>query len=84
MSHDKTRIFALHDYHDNIDKLHNAAGLILSLRGWLTFAVGGGTLDTDAVRTLLRQFGDGYARRDPAHLDEFMDLFVPDEELEVI
>lgn len=36
------------------------------------------------VRALLQQFQDGYAARDPARLDAFMELFVPTEELEII
>jgi len=36
------------------------------------------------VRAVLQQFQDGYTRRDIEALDEFMGLFVPEEELEVI
>jgi len=36
------------------------------------------------VRTVLQQFQDGYTKRDTEALDEFMELFVPEEELEVI
>jgi hypothetical protein len=37
-----------------------------------------------AVRDVFRKFQEGYARRDPATLDEFMELFIPGEELEVV
>ena len=36
------------------------------------------------VRTLLARFQEGYARRDQTYLDEFMELFVSGDELEVI
>lgn len=38
----------------------------------------------EEVRALLQKFQDGYAERDPANVDEFMELFAPDEGLEVI
>jgi hypothetical protein len=41
-------------------------------------------METDEVRALLHRFQEGYTRRDPAGLDEFMELFVPGGELEVI
>jgi hypothetical protein len=36
------------------------------------------------VRGVLRAFQEGYTRRDAAAVDAFMDLFVPDDDLEVI
>ena len=39
---------------------------------------------TDEVRALLGKFQDGYTERDPANLDTCMELFGPDNELEVI
>lgn len=41
-------------------------------------------MDSNQVRALLQKFQDGYAQRDLAELDEFMELFIPDDELEVI
>ena len=41
-------------------------------------------MDSNQVRALLQEFQDGYAQRDLAKLDEFMELFTPDDELEVI
>ena len=41
-------------------------------------------MQTDPIRALLQKFQDGYTRRDPAHLDEFMQLFIDRDELEVI
>jgi len=38
----------------------------------------------DAVRTLLRRFQEGYARRDLQRLDAFMELFSSRDDLEVI
>jgi len=38
----------------------------------------------DQVRILLQKFQDGYDQRDLTKLDEFMALFAPDDELEVI
>ena len=40
--------------------------------------------DLQAVRTVLRQFQDGYERRDPAILQDFRKLFADDQALEVI
>ena len=40
--------------------------------------------DHDQILALLQKFQDGYSQRDPAYLDPFMELFGPDEELEVI
>ncbi len=37
-----------------------------------------------AVREVLRKFQEGYALRDLARLDEFMELFIPGDEIEVI
>lgn len=37
-----------------------------------------------AVRDVLEKFQEGYTRRDPGQIDDFMQLFVPDEDLEVI
>lgn len=39
---------------------------------------------TDDVRSTLQAFQDGYAARDFDRLDEFMDLFVQDEGIELI
>lgn len=39
---------------------------------------------TKAVRATLQAFQDGYSARDFDRLDEFMDLFVPDESIELI
>jgi len=36
------------------------------------------------VRTVLQKFQDGYAARDLARLDEFMQLFVQDDSIEMI
>ncbi len=36
------------------------------------------------VRSLLQAFQDGYTARDAAKLDQFMELFGPDESLEVV
>ena len=41
-------------------------------------------MDSNQVRALLQKFQDGYALRDLTKLDEFMELFTPDDELEVI
>jgi len=41
-------------------------------------------METKEVRTILAKFQEGYTRRDPSHLDEFMELFVAGKELEVI
>lgn len=41
-------------------------------------------LRVEQVRRLLQAFQDGYAARDPAQLDAFMELFVDDGQLEVI
>jgi len=38
----------------------------------------------EEVRSLLQKFQDGYTARDLSKVDEFMDLFGPDEDLEVI
>ena len=43
-----------------------------------------GTRDAAEVRALLQRFQDGYTARNPEALDDFMDLFVSGEELEVI
>ncbi len=40
--------------------------------------------DTGAVRAMLQRFQDGYSARNAGALDSFMELFVPDEDLEVI
>jgi hypothetical protein len=40
--------------------------------------------DIEPIRLVLQRFQDGYTRRDVAHLDEFMQLFADDAELEVI
>jgi hypothetical protein len=39
---------------------------------------------TAGVREALSQFQDGYTRRDPEQIAQFMHLFAPDEDLEVI
>jgi hypothetical protein len=39
---------------------------------------------TEAVRAVLQRFQDGYTARDLAKLDEFMTLFVSDEDIELI
>ena len=36
------------------------------------------------IQTLLQEFQEGYAQRDPALIDSFMDLFVHSDDLEVI
>jgi hypothetical protein len=36
------------------------------------------------VRAVLQQFQDGYTARDVARLDEFMTLFAPDQDIELI
>lgn len=41
-------------------------------------------MSIDEVRDLLQKFQDGYTRRDLSLLDEFMELFIPGDELEVI
>jgi hypothetical protein len=41
-------------------------------------------METKEVRTLLAKFQEGYTRRDQSYLDEFMELFVKGNELEVI
>jgi hypothetical protein len=41
-------------------------------------------VDSNQVRALLQKFQEGYARRDLAKLDAFMELFIPDDGLEVI
>ena len=38
----------------------------------------------EEVRATLQQFQDGYTARDVAKLDEFMTLFAPDEDIELI
>jgi hypothetical protein len=38
----------------------------------------------DEVRLLLEKFQDGYTQRDLANLDDFMELFIEGDELEVI
>ena len=38
----------------------------------------------EAVRAVLQQFQDGYLARDVTKLDEFMMLFAPDEDIELI
>ena len=38
----------------------------------------------EAVRAVLQQFQDGYIARDVTKLDEFMTLFAPDEDIELI
>lgn len=39
---------------------------------------------TEEVRAVLQQFQDGYMARDVSRLDEFMQLFAPDEDIELI
>ena len=41
-------------------------------------------MEIDEVRQLLTRFQEGYSKRDQAHLDAFMELFVTGNELEVI
>ena len=41
-------------------------------------------MEIDEVRALLQKFQDGYSKRDITELDEFMELFVPGDDLEVI
>ncbi|MCP4165918.1 MAG: nuclear transport factor 2 family protein [Chloroflexi bacterium] len=41
-------------------------------------------MDIDDVRTLLQKFQEGYIARNPENLPWFMDLFGPDDTLEVI
>ncbi len=41
-------------------------------------------METAEVRKLLTRFQEGYSRRDQTHLDEFIELFVDSDELEVI
>ena len=41
-------------------------------------------METSEVRALLSRFQEGYSRRDQTYLDQFMELFVADDELEVI
>lgn len=41
-------------------------------------------LDVQAVRQTLHQFQDGYTRRNPENIAEFLRLFVPEDSLEVI
>lgn len=41
-------------------------------------------MTVEAVRALLQKFQDGYTARDLSQVDSFMDLFGPDEALEVI
>jgi len=41
-------------------------------------------MSVDQVRALLQKFWDGYAARDLDKVDEFMELFIPGDELEVI
>jgi hypothetical protein len=38
----------------------------------------------EEVRAVLQQFQDGYVARDVTKLDEFMQLFAPDEDIELI
>ena len=38
----------------------------------------------EEVRAVLQRFQDGYSARDVAQLDEFMKLFAPDEDIELI
>jgi ketosteroid isomerase-like protein len=40
--------------------------------------------DITAVRAALQAFQDGYSRRDARTVDEFMTLFMPDDQLEVV
>jgi hypothetical protein len=41
-------------------------------------------MEADKVRILLSRFQEGYSNRDQSHLDEFMELFIDGDELEVI
>jgi hypothetical protein len=41
-------------------------------------------METEAVKELLEKLQAGYTRRDQSHLDAFMDLFIPGDELEII
>lgn len=41
-------------------------------------------MDIEEVRALLSKFQAGYAARDPQRLDQFMELFIAGDELEVI
>jgi len=38
----------------------------------------------EAVRQVLQKFQDGYTARDVTRLDEFMELFAPDDDIELI
>lgn len=38
----------------------------------------------DEVRAALQRFQDGYTARDAARIEEFMELFAPDEDIELI
>ena len=40
--------------------------------------------DTQEVRAILQKFQDGYTTRDKSKLDEFMELFAPTDEIELI
>ena len=40
--------------------------------------------ETEQVRTILQKFQDGYTTRDKSKLDEFMELFAPTDEIELI
>lgn len=40
--------------------------------------------ETEQVRSILQKFQDGYTRRDKSQLDEFMELFAPSDEIELI
>jgi hypothetical protein len=40
--------------------------------------------DIQSVRDTLRKFQDGYERRDIRQIEEFRDLFVPEDDLEII
>ena len=42
------------------------------------------TMSQQAIQDLLQKFQDGYAQRDPARIDTFMDLVVTSPDLEVI
>lgn len=53
----------------------------LSAKPWAEFAR---TPDTEAVRSVLKAFQDGYTRRDPAHLDAFLQHFAPDPDLLIV
>ncbi len=41
-------------------------------------------MEIEAVKDLLKKFQEGYARRDLSGLDEFMELFIPGDELEIV